>query len=74
MGVVSEANARINRMGLLAKGGEHFCCFIGVCWFIEHAVVDEDDGIGGDEDFFLDGRLVVLGFVFGQKSTNFFGC
>lgn len=55
MGVVSEANARINRMGLMAKGGEHFCCFLGVCWFIEHAVVDEDDGIGGDEDFFLDG-------------------
>jgi len=55
MGVVSEANARINGMGLIAEGGEHFGGFLGVCRFIEHAVVDEDDGIGGDEDFFLDG-------------------
>ena len=55
MGVVSEANARINGMGLIAEGGEHFVGFFGVCRFIEHAVVDKDDGIGGDEDFFLDG-------------------
>ncbi len=55
MGVVSEADARKNRMGLIAEGGEHFGGFLGVCRFIEHAVVDEDDGIGGDEDFFLDG-------------------
>ena len=55
MGVFSEANARINGMGLIAEGGEHFGGFLGVCRFIEHAVVDEDDGIGGDEDFFLDG-------------------
>lgn len=52
MGVVSEANASINSMGLIAECGEHFCCFLGVCRFIQHAVVDEDDGIGGDEDFF----------------------
>lgn len=55
MVVVSEADARKNRMGLIAEGGEHFGGFLGVCRFIEHAVVDEDDGIGGDEDFFLDG-------------------
>ena len=55
MVVVSEANARVNSMGLIAEGGEHFVGFLGVCRFIEHAVVDEDDGIGGDEDFFLDG-------------------
>ena len=41
MVVVSEANARINGMGLIAEGGEHFGGFL--------------DGIGGDEDFFLDG-------------------
>ena len=55
MVIVSEANARINSMGLIAEGGEHFGGFLGVCRFIEHAVVDKDDGIGGDEDFFLDG-------------------
>ncbi len=55
MVVVSEANARKNCMGLIAEGGEHFGSFLSVCRFIEHAVVDEDDGIGGDEDFFLDG-------------------
>ena len=55
MGVVPEANARINGMGLIAEGGEHFGGFLGVCRFIEHAVIDEDDGVGGDEDFFLDG-------------------
>jgi len=55
MVIVSEANARINSMSLIAEGGEHFGGFLGVCRFIEHAVVDEDDGIGGDEDFFLDG-------------------
>ena len=55
MVVVSEANARVNGMGMIAEGGEHFGGFLGVCRFIEHAVIDEDDGIGGDEDFFLDG-------------------
>ncbi len=55
MGVVSEANARIDGMGLIAEGGEHFRGFLGVCRFIEHAIIDKDDGIGGDEDFFLDG-------------------
>jgi len=55
IGVVSQANARVNGMGLIAESGEHFGRFLGVCRFIEHAVVDEDDGIGGDEDFFLDG-------------------
>ena len=55
MVVVPEANARINGMGLIAEGGEHFRGFLGVCWLVQHAVIDEDDGIGGDEDFFLDG-------------------
>lgn len=51
MFVVSEANARVNSMGLIAEGCEHFGGFLGVFRFIEHAVIDKNDGIGGDEDF-----------------------
>ena len=55
MVVVSEANARVNSMGLIAEVGEHFGGFLVVCRFVKHAVIDKNDGIGSDEDFFLDG-------------------
>ena len=53
--VVPQANPRKNGMCLIAQSLQHFGGFLGVCRFIQHAVVDVDDGIGGDENFFLDG-------------------
>lgn len=55
MMIVSKANPRKNGMCLIAQSLQHFGGFLGVCRFIQHAVVDVDDGIGGDENFFLDG-------------------
>lgn len=70
--IVSQANTCINAVGLVAEGTQHVVGFFHGLGFVEDLMVDVNDGICGNEHFFVDGRLVVQGFVLGQEHANIF--
>ncbi len=70
--IVSQANTGINAVGLVAEGAKHGMGFFNGLGFVEDLMVDVNDGICGNEYFFLNGCLVVQGFMLGQEHANIF--
>ncbi len=64
-GVIPKTNPSIYAVGLVAKGAQHGMGFLTILGFVEDLVVDEDDGIGGDQHIFTNRSVVVHGFVIG---------